>query len=189
MPAKPAAPVPSPKTSDSPLSLTCAMVAALGRVDTDLVDLEILAKAQRQDPEFTSATTSVSGLKFRTVKLGTCDIVCDMSTKNPRPWVPGEWRRRIFNLIHGLAHVGPRPTLRAVSDRFVWHGLHKDVMLWSRSCLDCQASKVSRHVRAPLQALPTPDARFDHVHVDLVGPLPSSEGKTYLFTMEDRFTR
>ena len=31
--------------------------------------------------------------------------------------------------------------------------------------------------------------RFDHVHVDLVGPLPASRGYTYLFTMVDRFTR
>ena len=35
----------------------------------------------------------------------------------------------------------------------------------------------------------TPDARFDHVHLDLVGPLPSSAGQSYLLTCIDRFTR
>ena len=35
-----------------------------------------------------------------------------------------------------------------------------------------------------------PDACFDHVHVDLVGPLPSSsQGYRYLLTCIDRFTR
>ena len=35
----------------------------------------------------------------------------------------------------------------------------------------------------------TPDARFSHVHVDIVGPLPDSSGYKYLLTVVDRFTR
>ena len=34
-----------------------------------------------------------------------------------------------------------------------------------------------------------PSARFEHVHIDLVGPLPSSEGKKYCLTCVDRYTR
>nr|VZI34709.1 unnamed protein product [Spirometra erinaceieuropaei] len=34
----------------------------------------------------------------------------------------------------------------------------------------------------------TPDARFSHVHIDLVGPLPPSNGSTYMLTCIDRFT-
>ena len=34
-----------------------------------------------------------------------------------------------------------------------------------------------------------PAGRFAHVHVDLVGPLPASKGKTHLLTIIDRFTR
>ena len=34
-----------------------------------------------------------------------------------------------------------------------------------------------------------PDARFNTVHIDLVGPLPPSQGHTYLLTCVDRFTR
>ena len=37
--------------------------------------------------------------------------------------------------------------------------------------------------------IPTPDARFDVVHIDLVGPLPPSQGFTYLLTCVDRYTR
>ena len=37
--------------------------------------------------------------------------------------------------------------------------------------------------------IPVPDRRFSHIHVDLVGPLPSSGGCTYLFTIIDRTTR
>lgn len=42
---------------------------------------------------------------------------------------------------------------------------------------------------APLSSFPAPNARFDVVHIDLVGPLPPSKGYTYLLTCVDRFTR
>ena len=41
---------------------------------------------------------------------------------------------------------------------------------------------------APLIPFPTPDTRFDRVHLDLVGPLPPSKGYSYLLTCIDRFT-
>ena len=34
-----------------------------------------------------------------------------------------------------------------------------------------------------------PDSRFQHIHIDLVGPLPPSHGNSYLLTVVDRFTR
>ncbi|GFT91430.1 retrovirus-related Pol polyprotein from transposon opus [Trichonephila clavipes] len=34
-----------------------------------------------------------------------------------------------------------------------------------------------------------PDARFSHIHIDIVGPLPSSESHHYLLTIIDRFSR
>jgi transposase InsO family protein len=39
-----------------------------------------------------------------------------------------------------------------------------------------------QHVAVPAQ-------RFSHIHVDLVVPLPASEGTTYMFTVIDRNTR
>ena len=57
---------------------------------------------------------------------------------------------------------------------------------WVHSCLACQLSKVHRHTLSPLS---TPTARFDNIHVDIVGPLPLSNGLSYLLTCIDRFTR
>ncbi|GFY29714.1 integrase catalytic domain-containing protein [Trichonephila clavipes] len=34
-----------------------------------------------------------------------------------------------------------------------------------------------------------PSQRFDHVHLDLIGPLPPSNGYTYCLTMIDRFSK
>lgn len=44
-------------------------------------------------------------------------------------------------------------------------------------------------VKAPLEPFLIPARRFDHVHVDLVGPLHASQGFTLFLTMVDGTTR
>jgi len=61
--------------------------------------------------------------------------------------------------------------------------------VWARSCLQCQRSKVQKHVKSSVPSIPVPSRRFSHVHIDIVGPLPSSLGYSYLLTMIDRTTR
>ena len=53
-------------------------------------------------------------------------------------------------------------------------------------CLHCQNCKVLQHVQSSVPQIPVPARRFSHIHVDLVGPLPSSRGFTNLFTIMDR---
>ncbi|BHF67819.1 hypothetical protein SprV_0301084800 [Sparganum proliferum] len=67
--------------------------------------------------------------------------------------------------------------------------MHKDLKAWTRACIPCQRSKIQRHKKAPIGTFPTPDARFSHIHLDIVGPLPLSNGCSYLLTCVDRFTR
>ena len=50
-------------------------------------------------------------------------------------------------------------------------------------------TKVQQHTITFLGTCATPDARFDHVHVDIMGPLQMSKGNTYLLTCISRFTR
>ena len=67
--------------------------------------------------------------------------------------------------------------------------MNKDVRQWAQTCIPCQKSKVHRHTMTPIGTFATPDARFDHVHIDIVGPLPHSDGFSYVLTCIDRFTR
>ncbi len=41
----------------------------------------------------------------------------------------------------------------------------------------------------PLEKIAIPQHRFDHIHVDVVGLLPPSDGYTYLLTVVNRFSR
>lgn len=65
----------------------------------------------------------------------------------------------------------------------------KNINEWARTCLACQKSKISRHVHTTSEHIPIPAARFQHIHIDIVGPLITSEGYNYCLTMIDRFSR
>jgi hypothetical protein len=68
-------------------------------------------------------------------------------------------------------------------------GMQKDCRTWAQVCQACQRSKVSRHTVTPVGDFALPAARFLHIHIDLVGPLPTSAGHTYCLTAVDCFTR
>jgi len=55
--------------------------------------------------------------------------------------------------------------------------------------LTCQKGKIIHHNRAPLQRFSLPSEIFFHIHADIIGPLPPSNGYRYLLTVIDRFTR
>jgi len=116
-------------------------------------------------------------------------VYCDVSTGRARPVVPPDFRRKVFDIIHNLSHPGVKPTRRLIAEKFVWHGLSKQVNRWTKECPECQASKVQTHTRAPLGPFIVPNKRFSHIHVDIVGPLPPSDGFSYLLTVIYRSTR
>ncbi|GBO33173.1 hypothetical protein AVEN_158026-1 [Araneus ventricosus] len=67
--------------------------------------------------------------------------------------------------------------------------MKRNIKEWVRCCEPCQRSKVQSHTKSPLGTFSLPDARFQHIRIDIVGPLPPSDGCIYLLTMIDRFSR
>ena len=145
---------------------------------------------QKQDPEIQAYHTASSSLKLEDIPFGAdgTTLLCDTSTGVARPIVPADWRRRVFDVIHNLSHPSIRSTRKLISEKFVWNGLQKQVGAWAKQCIPCQASKVHTHIKAPLEKFSVPQRRFDYIHVDLVGPLPPSNGYTHLLTVVDRFS-
>lgn len=155
------------------------------------VDFPALAAAQREDDELKHLLTATTALNLEWIPVpGSEDkVCCDTSVSRTRPFVPASLRRHVFESLHRLSHPGIRATQRLVTARFVWPGVNRDVRRWARECVACQRSKIQRHTSTALGTLPTPDSRFDHVHLDIVGPLPPCHGQVYLLTCVDRFTR
>ena len=128
-------------------------------------------------------------LSMVSVPFQKSSVFCDVSSGSPRPLVPISLRHQLFSSLHELSHPGVRASRRLLSSKLVWPGLAKDVGLWTRSCLRCQQSKIQSHVKSPVPSIAVPGRRFSHVHLDLVGPLPSSQGYSYLLAMIDRTSR
>ena len=64
------------------------------------------------------------------------------------------------------------------------------MVAWCKECAAYNRPKVTRQPSTTVEKMEIPTARFSHVHVDIVGPLPPSrEGYTHLLTMIDRSTR
>ena len=116
-------------------------------------------------------------------------ILCDISTGITRPLVLKEYRRTVFDSLHNLSHPSIRATRCLLTARYVWPSIKADSRKWARTCRQCQKSKVQRHTRTPVSTFTTPGQRFDHIHIDIVSPLPPSKGCSYLLTCIDRFTR
>jgi cleavage and polyadenylation specificity factor subunit 1 len=67
--------------------------------------------------------------------------------------------------------------------------MKRDIARWVNNCINCQRAKIGRHNKAALQKFNLPDKRFEHINVDIIGPLPISDNFKYCLTCIDRFTR
>ena len=155
------------------------------------IDYEAMTLTQRGDKEMNYYRTSITGMSLQDVPFGSkgMHILCDVSTGHPRPVVPSEFRRTVFDIVHNLSHPSIRATRAIMCSKFVWHNIRRDVGQWAKTCIPFQRAKIHKHTRSPLEVFQVPHRRFDHISVDLVGPLSSSQSKTNLYTIVDRFTR
>ena len=152
---------------------------------------EAIAAAQEQDEELDTLLSGTTALRLQKIHIpGTAvTLYCDTAGERPRPYVPSPLCRQVFDALHSLSHPGIKATAKLVSQRFVRPAIQKDCRTWARACQPCQRSKVFRHTSTSLGNFSLPTARFLHIHIDLIGPLPSSAGFQYCLTAVDRFTR
>lgn len=152
------------------------------------LDYEKLADAQEQDEELQNFLQN-EAYKFQKIFVPNCKkpIYCEISRNRARPYLPKEFRVSAYNALHGISHPGIRATRKMIQDRYIWHGMNKDIGIWTKSCINCQKSKVHRHTfSAHGHFIHT--NRFEHLHMDIVGPLAHCQGYRYIVTMVDRKT-
>ena len=178
------------KTDDSiPAQKIEDLQALVNSIDHYQIDLEAMAVDQPLDQEFINISReATTGLRFRKVKVGSQNLFVDISNGPARPFVPSAWRRRIFDVIHGLGHPGVQRTRDAIRAKFVWPNMNQEVSRWARECIPCQRSKITRHTTPPIGEFELPQRRFAHLHADLVA-MPMSNGCNHVLTIIDRFTR
>lgn len=172
---------------------------SLSRPNTDSIDqtpigIETIANAQINDEELTTLRNNIpknSKIKLEFIKIPACNssLWCETSTENYRPYVPRNLRQTIFHKIHSISHPGIRATRKKIAKMFFWSRMNHDINSWTRKCNACQIEKVHKHTKSPFERIAIPPGRFQHIHMDIVGPLPPSNDYKYMLTIVDRFSR
>ena len=166
--------------------------AAIAAVVLDSIKPDNLAVSQKSCQW---VQDHLDGLMPRNVKVATVpvngvNVVCEVSDPaKPRPLVPERNRSPIIQLMHHLDHPGVKETTRRVANDYYWPSLRKEVTKFVQSCHPCQLAKQSRTVDPGVGKIEVPDERFTFIHLDVVGPLPESEGKKYLLSVLDRTSK
>lgn len=155
------------------------------------IDYDDLVKEQEGDLELQNLLSTSTSLQLERIEFPNSPqkLYCDTSTSKDRPYVPASRRKQVFDAIHNLSHPGVKKTTHLLTERFAWPSIRRDSRTWTQTCINCQRSKVQRHTKTPVAEFLVSEGRFQHVHLDIIGPLPYSDGFNYALTCIDRFTR
>ncbi|GFV75823.1 transposon Tf2-11 polyprotein [Trichonephila clavipes] len=173
-----------------------AVADALPRIEIDhitkypVLNFKEFALAQKKDPDFqTFLQNDESPLKLELKPYQTpnYNLLCNFSTGVSRPFVPASFRRALFKHLHNLSYPGIAASTKHICSCYVWPGMKCQIKKWVRCCELCQISEIYKDTLKHL--LEHPDARFSHIHIYIVDPLPPSEGHHYLLMIIDRFSR
>ena len=87
-------------------------------------------------------------------------------------------------------HPGRHRTQNLVERTFFWPGLSQDVHKYVNGCASCQTNKTScLPSSTALHSHLPPTQPWEVVSVDLVGPLPSSQGNDAIFNIVDHLSK
>lgn len=167
---------------------------ALSRIETiscpSSINYNDIATAQENDSNIQQLLQQDNIILKKIIIPNTdIELYCETSTPYIRPYIPEQYRQVVFNSVHNISHPGTRTTRKLISQKYFWQSMNTDINQWTRNCILCQKSKVQRHTFSNISTFP-PTERFQHIHIDIVGPLPTTaQGHRYLVTMIDRLTK
>ena len=108
-------------------------------------------------------------------------------------FLPQIYRKRVICNAHGSilsGHDALNKTYIRITSSYFWPTIKTDIQAHLDSCLQCQQRKKSLAKPLPLQTLPTVDSPNYRIHIDLFGPLKTSEhGNKMILCITDAFTK
>ena len=112
--------------------------------------------------------------------FGDVELFCELSGPKPRPLLPESLRGPVMEIFHGLDHCGQKPLLHRCAAEYYWPKQSKNVSKFVKECHPCQAAKTGKQIHLPISQIPVPARRFSHINLDILGPLPESNGFKYM---------
>jgi len=112
-----------------------------------------------------------------------------------RVYVPNNksLRARILEEHHeppDIGHPGQHRMLELLKRTFWWPSIRSDVKRYVKGCDTCQRNKARNAQKAaPLHPLPIPEAPWEEISIDMIGPLPKSGDYDAILVIVDRFSK
>ena len=106
--------------------------------------------------------------------------------------VPRSISHELVKEAHGslfAGHNGVEKCRERLLQSYFWPNMEKDIKEHLNTCTKCQARKKTGSSYNYLQPMPQCTAPNQRVHVDLFGPLLSTDGKKFILTATDGFTK
>ncbi|XP_069167982.1 uncharacterized protein [Procambarus clarkii] len=160
-----------------------------------------LLEEQRKDPQVQKlANTIESPTKEGYLYVWSNEVLCRRCPpKYPQSTevgkqivVPAVFQSKLLETAHAdrfVGHGGVSKTFHRLAKSFYWLHMKKDIRRFCKTCHACQmAGKANQPVpKAPLCPIPSIGEPFEHLILDIVGPLPpSTSGVQYLLTIFNR---
>ena len=89
-----------------------------------------------------------------------------------------------------IGHPGQYRMLELLKRTYWWPELKEDIKKYVQGCLKCQQNKVQHQQRAgKLHPLEIPKRLWQEISINMIGPLPSSNGMYAILVIVDRFMK
>ena len=152
----------------------------------NMINREVIAVLQCNEP---GLVDTARNMKKTVEYLQPENLAVVVDENNKRIILPESLCLTAFNAAHDRLHLGIDKTIEAIAKDYYWPIIIKDVTHWVKSCVVCQATKVTRYNRPKIVFFLDNTERFQFFHIDLVGRLnESSCNNKYILTAKDRAT-
>ena len=102
-------------------------------------------------------------------------------------------RKEILKENHDLVdvgHPGQQQMLELIKRNYWWPGLKEDVKKYVQGCFRCQQNKVQHQKKSgELHPLEIPQGLWQEISINIIGPLPRSNGMDAIIVIVDQFTK
>ena len=89
-----------------------------------------------------------------------------------------------------MRHLGQHKMLEVIKRTYWWPGLKEDIKKYMQGCFKCQQNKVEHQKKAgELHPLEIPEGPWQEISIDIVEPLPKSNGMDAIVVIVDWFTK
>ena len=86
-------------------------------------------------------------------------------------------------------HPGKNGTIELVSRYFWWPCMGSFITAYVEGCNKCQCYRKDLHPMAVIHPQPVPEGPWQIIGVNLIGPLPLSQGKDMILNVVDHYTK